>query len=193
MLNTGPVWLLTVIVLLLVSVHALRNRMPYWETLLLLVFVAYSGTLIAVTLFPIPIDPRLIRDMASDGYLQNSFIPLQTIRESYAVGVRVFAVQVGGNLALLFPLGLLLPVLWARARKTRVGIAAIAITSLGIECTQLAISAGLGVTYKQFDVDDLVLNIIGGCVGFGCFLLTRWLLSARSRRREAVEARLEAG
>lgn len=195
MLNTGLVWLITLVALLVVSAHAMWKRMSYWETLLLLVFVTYCGALFAVTMFPIPIDPRLIGYMKSEGYLQNNLIPMQTIREAYAAGLGVFAMQVGGNLALLFPLGLLLPSLWAPARRLRVGIAVVTLSSLGIESIQLAISAGLGVTYKQFDVDDLVLNIVGGCIGLGCFLLTRWLISARSRTRHATDCAvpLEAG
>jgi len=186
LLNTNLVWLLTVVALVSASAFALRRRMAYWRTICLLAFVAYCGALVAVTLFPIPIDSRLIGDMTQQNYLQNNFVPLRTVLSTWAVGPKVFALQVGGNLALLFPLGLLLPVLWPPATKARVGLATVTLASFLIEGTQFLISLLLGVTYKQVDVDDLILNVIGGAVGFACFFVVSRAFTALRRTTPAL-------
>lgn len=70
--------------------------------------------------------------------------------------VREALIQIGGNLVLLAPLGILLPVVFTRLRGVvRVTVAA-ALISLVIETSQGVIIAG-----RAFDADDVILNTAG--------------------------------
>ncbi|WP_242910385.1 VanZ family protein [Actinomadura terrae] len=65
-------------------------------------------------------------------------------------------VQIGGNVALLMPLGALLPTVFTSVRgPIRIALAG-ALVSLAIEMTQ-----GLTVTGRAFDIDDVILNTTG--------------------------------
>lgn len=68
-----------------------------------------------------------------------------------------------GNIAGFIPMGLLLPVLFKRIRTAFKTIAIVFLISLCFETFQLL--TGLG----YFDVDDLLLNTVGGIIGYFCF------------------------
>jgi glycopeptide antibiotics resistance protein len=87
--------------------------------------------------------------------------------------------QIGGNLLLLAPLGFILPVLSARFERFRATLATVFGVSLGIEVLQLVASLLLGFAWKSFDVDDLILNTIGGVAGW---IAIRLFMAAGGRR-----------
>ena len=70
-------------------------------------------------------------------------------------------VNIAGNVALLAPLGLFLPLFWRWFDKAARTVGFCLGVSLSIELIQLV--AG-GVT----SVDDLLLNTLGGALGFAC-------------------------
>ncbi|MBG6090901.1 VanZ family protein [Actinomadura viridis] len=71
------------------------------------------------------------------------------------------ALQVGGNLILLAPLGVLLPVVATRLRgPLRLALVG-AMVSLAIEVVQ-----GLVVMGRAFDVDDVILNTLGVVIAY---------------------------
>jgi glycopeptide antibiotics resistance protein len=66
------------------------------------------------------------------------------------------AMQLGGNLALLAPLGVLLPVVSTRLRgPLRLALVG-AMASLAIEIVQGSVVLG-----RAFDIDDVILNTVG--------------------------------
>jgi VanZ family protein len=70
--------------------------------------------------------------------------------------VKEALVQIGGNLVLLAPLGILLPVIFTWLRTVVRITAAAAVISLVIEASQGALIAG-----RAFDADDVILNTVG--------------------------------
>lgn len=74
--------------------------------------------------------------------------------------------QIGGNLALLAPLGILLPTVFPALRPLPRISAASALVSLVIEIAQGTLIAG-----HAFDIDDVILNVIG--------VLAAYLLAGR--------------
>ena len=81
---------------------------------------------------------------------------------------------------LFFPLGILLPLVWSRLRF-RNGIAIAIALSVSIELLQYA-SRVLG-SKRLADVNDVILNVLGACVGLVLVALLRW----RPGRRPAVQ------
>ena len=68
-----------------------------------------------------------------------------------------------GNLALLAPLGIFLPVLFDWTRRVFKVLAIGALVSLTIESFQLALAV------RVFDIDDVIINTLGALLGFGVF------------------------
>jgi hypothetical protein len=64
--------------------------------------------------------------------------------------------QVGGNLVLLAPLGVLLPIAFARVRGVLRMAAVAGLVSLAVELTQGTLIRG-----RAFDIDDVILNTAG--------------------------------
>lgn len=178
-----------VIALVVVAFAAIRKREGFWKTFTSLCFTSYLCALVAVTMFPIPVDPRLIADRSAAGFLSNSFVPFSTISSALSDGITYFALQVGGNLLLLVPFGLVLPILFPRFRRLRRSLEATVVAAFSIEIAQYAVSVAIGYTYRQADVDDLMLNVAGGLVGFGLYSLLSLMatrLSTRSARTRSL-------
>lgn len=86
--------------------------------------------------------------------------------------------QVGGNLALLAPLGVLLPIVFSRLRSLPGIIVVGALISLAVETGQGALVPG-----RAFDIDDVVLNVIGVAMAY---LLAGRRIAALVRGRAAT-------
>ena len=136
--------------------------------------VLFSAVLARLTLSP---------SAASEGVATANMRPGASLRQ-YAQDYTFLAAakQVGGNLLLGVPFGVLLPVLLPRSlRLLRVMVLTVLVMAL-VELAQGAIVAG-----RAFDVDDVILNTTGALIGYA--LLGRRLGRAgRSRRGEPHES-----
>lgn len=82
-------------------------------------------------------------------------------RES--LGFAAAFINIAGNILCFVPFGAILPVLNRPARKFPVILFLSFEFSLLVECTQLILRVG------SFDVDDLILNTLGGLLGYLAF------------------------
>lgn len=89
--------------------------------------------------------------------------------------VKAALVQVGGNLALMMPLGVILPVLSRRLRGPIRLALVVGLFSLSIEVAQGAFVVG-----RAFDADDVLLNAAGAVLAYLLVgrRLARWLRPA---------------
>ena len=153
-------------------------------TLLLLVYLAGVGlftgpSLAQIFLGRLP-QPRLELIPFAD--------MISVLTDKNAVGLGAF-VNIAGNIALLFPLGLFLPLFWRWFERAGRTIRWCFGTSLSIELIQLA--AG-GVT----SADDLLLNTLGGAFGFAAARLPDERAPSsrrRARKGQSGQHRLSAG
>ncbi|MFJ8075548.1 VanZ family protein [Streptomyces sp. NPDC096176] len=130
--------------------------------------VLFSAVLARLTLSP---------SAASEGVATANLRPGASLRQ-YAQDYTFLAAckQVGGNLLLGVPFGVLLPVLVPRSlRLLRVMVVTVLVMAL-VELAQGAI-----VTGRAFDVDDVILNTTGALIGY--VLVGRRLGRAGRRRR----------
>jgi glycopeptide antibiotics resistance protein len=88
-----------------------------------------------------------------------NLVPFRTILHDLTAGGRDFVVNFLGNLAATVPVGLLLPSL-IRCDARRVLVA-----SFGLSLLIELIQGTTGIRYA--DVDDLILNTLGGLIGYG--------------------------
>ena len=87
----------------------------------------------------------------------SNLIPLKEIMR-YKFGSRLFIKNILGNVLLFVPYGFFVGY-YIKASKGRIALSLCLITSFSIEITQLLIG-------RVFDIDDILLNIIGGMIGF---------------------------
>jgi glycopeptide antibiotics resistance protein len=156
-----------------------RDEAPAWRTMSLrerlgtvfiwAVFALYVAFLLKLLLFS--------RPPGSEQSL--NLIPFSTISEylfSDAASVRRSAI---GNIVAFAPLGLYLPLL-RRDARVWANVLIIASTSIAVEVVQGTLGPG------SSDIDDVILNTVGGLVGVLCFTLLRVLLRRRARVIAAV-------
>lgn len=91
---------------------------------------------------------------------------LATLRENPRWDVLwVVIYNLGGNIVMFLPLGFLLPELWGRFRKFGSCVGAVAVIMICVELIQL-------FTLRGFcETDDVMLNVLGGAVGYAFWRL----------------------
>lgn len=92
-----------------------------------------------------------------------------------------FHLQVTGNLGLLLPLGIFLPLLSRKVRTPFRVLAAAFLASLAIETMQLTFTLASPLYHRTFDVDDIMLNTLGAGLGYGLYRLAGALWTSLRR------------
>ncbi|MCT9081339.1 VanZ family protein [Streptomyces fulvoviolaceus] len=128
--------------------------------------VAFAVVLARLTLQPSPASVALTHTNLHPGRSMQAYLDQPALRDAVK--------QIGGNLLLGVPFGLLVPVLAPRTRGILRVLLLTAIVMLLVECAQGAL-----VTGRAFDVDDVILNTTGALVGY--LLLGRRLSRAVHR------------
>lgn len=131
------------------------------------VMVAFAVVLARLTLDPSPASVSIAHTNLHPGATIKIYLDQPAFRDAVK--------QIGGNVLLGLPFGILVPVLAPGARGILKVLALTAIVMLLVEMAQGAL-----VTGRAFDVDDVILNTSGALVG--------WLLLGR-RLGRAVHAR----
>lgn len=131
-----------------------------------LVFTIYCLILIKIVFFPIPFQEKsiaLIREI--NGNFSVNLIPLKSMFEIANTNnaVNIFY-QLGGNFLLLLPFGLYISIIF-RSTSIKKLVLSIIFTSVFIEMGQLLIGFVIDCQYRVVDIDDVILNILGGLVG----------------------------
>jgi glycopeptide antibiotics resistance protein len=138
---------------------------PYRKSLLILLFV-YLIIILRLVLFKdldgiIAYTNNLVsyENAFSAAFERSNFIPFKTfyyyfsLQEKWQTGFE----NIGGNIIIFIPLGIILTIIFNKKSKS---LFAIFFISAFLETVQLLI------TYGNFDIDDIILNMIGGWIGF---------------------------
>ncbi|MGV8083603.1 MAG: VanZ family protein [Coriobacteriia bacterium] len=183
--------ILAVPVLLVVAAFRIRAGMRWRVAAFWICLGVYALWAAGLLFFPVLIDPRLRAEGAwsTEGlaYWIN-LVPSKTIGELLARTSPTQALrQIGGNVGLLLPLGLLGPVLMPRLRNLRsLVIVALAI-SVGIEVAQF-VGTLTGFIRRSVDIDDVLLNVFGALLGW---VLWKAFAVVIARRTTAIDAKPE--
>jgi VanZ family protein len=126
----------------------------------LLALTVCAAVIVKLTLTPSP---------ASVGMAHTNLVPGTSIKLYLdRPSVREAALQIGGNILIGVPFGLLLPVITPRAR----GLLRVLLTT-AVVVTLLEVAQHFFVRGRSFDVDDIILAVVGALVGY--VPLGRWL------------------
>lgn len=148
-----PMLLLFIIVLFtmrIVDIIINKKRFILYKDLSILIFILYMFLLF-----------ELVTSTDFESY-SNNFIPLKEIMR-YNYTSKLFYKNVLGNMLLFVPFGYFVNYI-LKNRKFIIGTTLTLITSLSIELIQMNIG-------RSFDIDDIILNIIGGIVGYIIYVI----------------------
>ena len=93
-----------------------------------------------------------------------NLVPFIWVTECYTAGPRIMAAQLLLNIAMFLPLGLLLPMAAHRLRSFPATALTVLLSTVSIETFQYFIG-------RSADVDDVIMNFLGGLLGYLCFCL----------------------
>jgi glycopeptide antibiotics resistance protein len=129
----------------------------------------------------------LFREGASGGWWERM---VQRVENGDRVNLHLFRIfsiyhfsdkQILGNLALLFPFGMYLPLLFPKRNRFFSVLIASLLFSVIIETIQLI------TRFRVADIDDVLLNTTGALLGFILFQLLSWLRASNpSGKTEAL-------
>lgn len=122
--------------------------------------------------FPIVYDKDVFFDHGNSLQLI-PFIPFYD--QILSVGWKQFLYQAFGNILAFIPIMFLLVVINPKCQKFRYCLSLSLGISIAIELIQLGINLITGNTNRIVDINDVLLNTIGGIIGYFVFLLWRRL------------------
>lgn len=130
--------------------------------------VAFAVLLAKATLVPSPTSVDLVHTNLRPGASIRAYLDQPALRDTVK--------QIGGNVVLGMPFGVLLPALFPRARGLVRVMVVTALVMVTVEAIQGTIVEG-----RAFDIDDVILNTSGALIGY--LLLGRRLGRALYPRR----------
>ena len=160
-----PIWILVRVVL--IRKKRSKGLFSIKMEVVLNLFCVYILCFIAITLFPLMINRTGDRGMVSINIVPvfNTLSDVTNIpQEMHNFMIKFWIKNILGNMLLLFPLGILLPILWRKFENMRNTLFFSFLFSLGIEIIQL-LSYYVGNNRRSFDIDDIILNTFGACLG----------------------------
>ena len=146
---TWPILVICSVVLISVRLSYIiknKEKFVFYKELLMFTFIIYILCLFQIVTF---------QDDVS--WSTNNFIPFREILR-YNMGSRLFIKNVIGNMFLFLPYGLFTS-LYLKNEKPYLTLFLTFLTSCAIETVQLIIG-------RVFDIDDIILNVLGGFLGY---------------------------
>ena len=152
-----PMLLLFIIVIFtlrLIDIIINNKKVPIYKDLRTLVFIIYMFLLF-----------ELVTSTDFESY-SNNYIPFKEILR-YSFSSKLFYKNVLGNVLLFIPFGYFVNNI-IKNKKITIGILITLITSLSIELIQMNIG-------RSFDIDDIMLNLIGGIFGYYIYVFLDYI------------------
>ena len=145
------------------------------------ILVVYSAVLVRLMVFKINLlEIGTLRIKFSTRAGEGNFLPFKTIlsclrgEPSWAIAL----LNLVGNIALLVPIGFLVPFVYRKITWQK-SLALAAAAGFAIEGMEVLFSVGI------FDIDDVILNALGVMIGYRAFTLLAKRARPNSTRRES--------
>ena len=151
---TWPMLLISIVVLVSFRISYIikkNDKFVFYKELLMLSFIIYILCLFQVVTFTDDVT-----------WSTNNFIPFKEILR-YSITSRLFLKNVIGNMLMFLPFGFFISY-YLTAKKPWLPLLLTFVASVAIEIVQMIIG-------RVFDVDDILLNLLGGTAGFYIFLI----------------------
>jgi glycopeptide antibiotics resistance protein len=145
-----------------------KNFKVLFKIIFAILFVAYLSFLVFLTFFS-----RLY----GRGTLHHSvnMIPFRTILQylnsSYNRNITI--TNILGNIEAFIPMGFLLPIVFEKLKKFKRVLGLVLLGTLSIEALQYITGTGAS------DIDDVILNVLGGIIGYIIYFIATRLIHAK--------------
>lgn len=152
----GGAWTMIVIFTIILSsvriayLISKKEKFVFYKELTYLLFIIYLLSLFYIVTFQ------------DDNYGLSNFIPFKEMFR-YSINSKLFIKNFIGNILLFMPFGLFVTA-YLDQRKIYPAIILTTISSISIEIVQNIIG-------RVFDIDDIILNVIGGTIGAVIYIL----------------------
>lgn len=153
---TWPMLIISVVIMVSVRLAYLlkeKQKIVIYKELLMLSFAIYILCLFQVVTFQDDVT-----------WSSNNFIPFREIFR-YTITDRLFWKNVIGNMIMFLPFGFFISY-YLTAKNIKLPLLLTLIASIAVEIVQMCIG-------RVFDVDDIILNLLGGSIGFCIFHVLR--------------------
>jgi len=153
---TWPMIIISVIIMVSFRICYLiksHEKIVLYKELSMLIFGIYILCLFQVVTFQDDVT-----------WATNNFIPFKEIMR-YNITSRLFIKNVLGNMLMILPFGFFAS-FYLKSEKLTLPLLLTLIASISIEVVQLLIG-------RVFDVDDIILNVLGGMLGYLFYLVMR--------------------
>ena len=153
---TWPMLIISTVIMVSVRLTYLlkeKQKVVIYKELLMLCFAIYILCLFQVVTFQDDVT-----------WSSNNFIPFKEILR-YNITSRLFIKNVLGNMIMFLPFGFFTSY-YLKSEEKLLPLLLTVIASISIELVQLAIG-------RVFDVDDIILNIVGGLLGYYIYAILR--------------------
>lgn len=181
-LNAIPVLPVALVIILAYRHFNGGGRLSLWRTLGLLAFTMYMYSMLDLTIFSrleaLSSGEPVVRTLSPIPF--DGIVTMATTQYE-GVSYNVFIRNVLGNVIMFMPLGFFLPLLWPDMRAFGRVVAICALASFAIEFTQYWIG---GIS----DIDDMMLNTAGACIGYGSYALACMAMPVLRHRFAAPQA-----
>lgn len=107
--------------------------------------------------------------------------PFIWISETYEMGVRRMIQQLVLNIGMYIPYGILLPMIFKKLRKISTHFVVVLLTTLSIEIIQFIIG-------RSADIDDVIMNFIGGVSGYLLYMMFDHFLQNKQWWKKATNS-----
>ena len=153
----------TIIIVIFRLTYIIKNKQKFvlFEELLKLSFCLYILCLFQVVTFEYDVS-----------WATNNFIPFKEILR-YNITSHLFFKNVLGNMILFLPFGFYTSY-YLKVDKIKIPFLLTFIASISIEVVQMCIG-------RVFDVDDIILNVIGGALGYYIYSILRIIVERLPR------------
>lgn len=146
------IFTVVIVTLRLVFLLTRKEKFILYKELFMLTFLLYSLVLFYVVTF---------QDV---NYGTNNFVPFHEIMR-YEFGSSYFIHNILGNIIMFIPFGFFVSCIM-KSKNPFPDLFVTLVTSIVIEYTQLLIG-------RTFDVDDIILNMVGGFIGYLIFVILK--------------------
>lgn len=171
--------LLEFVFLVLFGIIMAVKKVKLNKWLLNMSFGIYISLVIAVCFFP-------IRISTAAESVANNFIPFKSIAESISESVKDHSpyglVSVLGNFIMLTPLGIFFSFYIKDFKNRLIGVS---LFSVSIEMIQFIIGLLIGYNYRCIDIDDVILNVLGGIMA--CILVNFVLKKYEEKKNSTLD------
>ncbi|MBR2177457.1 MAG: VanZ family protein [Clostridia bacterium] len=170
MISEAIAYIVGIVILFVWLIYSHKNKLNPTRIMIISIFILYMTAVISITFFPLTYDPSL--KLASDVLSQRLILtPFQTTISYVCLGNPfVIFVQLGGNIIMTIPFGIMLPMI-VKNKKICFYLLLVLALPLFIETSQLVLGIILQTFYRTADIDDVIYNFLGGMIGLAIYKL----------------------